>query len=93
MILTDPVGEREVSKGQRGKGGRGEGRTRLDNLSGLNLDEKSALVEMGNLEGATGEGGEEVDLNLGEEVVSLALERLVRLLLNHNHDVSGLDTW
>ena len=68
-----------------------ERRTRLDDVSRVNLDLDRALVEVGDDEGSAGEGGQEVDLNLGVEVVALAAERLVGLLLDHNDDVAGLD--
>jgi hypothetical protein len=45
-----------------------------------------------NVDGTTGECGEKVNLGLVEEVVVLALESGVGLLLNFEHDITGHDT-
>ena len=66
-------------------------RARLNDVSRVDLDEDGAVVEVLDDEGSTGEGGEEVNLDLGIKVVALPLERLVRLLLDHNDDVARLD--
>ena len=52
-----------------------------------------SLVQVFNSELSTSQSGEQVDLGLAEQVVALSLESRVRLLLEHNNDVSGDNTW
>ena len=73
-----------------GEGGK-QGRTRGDGLSGQDVDAEPALVEVLDVDGAAGEGGEQVDLGVVEQVVVLALEARVGLLLDLEDDIAGLD--
>lgn len=64
----------------------------LYNLSRDDSDVESVVVEVGDDKLAASQGSEEVNVDLGEEVVSLALEALVVLLLDDYDDVSGDNT-
>jgi hypothetical protein len=65
--------------------------TWCDDLTGEDLDGQPALVEMLDVEGAASERSEEVDLGVVVEVVALALEARVRLLLNLKLHITWLD--
>lgn len=67
-------------------------RSRLDDFSRNNGDVQSALIEVLNGELSTAKGGQEVDLGLAEEVITLALEPGVLLLLDNNDDISRLNS-
>lgn len=64
------------------------GRTILDDLSRLDGDVHRTLVEVEDRELSASEGGQEVDVDLGKQVVALPLERRVGLLLDDDDDVS-----
>jgi hypothetical protein len=67
--------------------------TRFDDVSGRHSNVKSPFVEVHDGEGTSGESGEEIDFDFTEEIVTLALEEFVRLLFDHNYDVSGFYSW
>ena len=53
---------------------------------------KSSFVEVHDREGTSSESGKKINFDFAEKVVSLALEQLVRLLLDHNDDISRFDS-
>lgn len=65
--------------------------TWCDNLAGQDLDSQPALVKVLNIDGTAGERSKKVDLGVVVEVVTLALEASVRLLLNLELHITGLD--
>ena len=65
--------------------------TWCDNLAGQDLDSQPALVKVLNVDGTAGERSKKVDLGVVVEVVTLALEASVRLLLNLELHITGLD--
>jgi hypothetical protein len=64
---------------------------RGDALARNDIDGQPPLVEVLDVELATGEGGQEVDLAMEEKVVALALETRVGLLLDLEDNIAGLD--
>lgn len=62
----------------------------LRNLSRMNSDDQRAVVEVTDGEASTGQCCEKVDLDITDEVVLLAPEPVVGLLLNDNDNVSCL---
>ena len=65
--------------------------TWCDNLAGQDLDSQPALVKVLNVDGTAGERSKKVDLGVVVEVVTLALEARVRLLLDLELHVTGLN--
>jgi hypothetical protein len=65
--------------------------TRADSLAGENVDAQPPLIEVLDVEGATGQCRHELDLGLVEEVVLLAREAGVGLLLDLEDDIACLD--
>ena len=65
--------------------------TWCDNLAGQDLNSQPALVKVLNVDGTAGERSKKVDLGVVVEVVTLALEARVRLLLNLELHITGLD--
>lgn len=63
--------------------------TRSDNLARSNVDGQPAVVKVLNVDSTTTESGQKVDLSLEEEVVALALETRVGLLLNLEDNITG----
>lgn len=63
----------------------------LDHLPWRDVDDECAIVEVLDGKLAAGECREEVDLLLDEEVVFLALEAIVGLLLDDDDHVAGGD--
>lgn len=66
--------------------------TRDDNLAGGDVDGHPPVVEVLDVDGTTSKSGEQVNFGLVEEVVVLALEAGVGLLLNLEHDITGQST-
>lgn len=66
--------------------------TRNDNLARGDVHGQPPLVEMLNVNGAAGKSGQKVDLGLVEEVVVLALEARVGLLLDLKDNIARHDT-
>lgn len=64
---------------------------RLDGLTGEHGDEQDAVVEVGYGELATGKGGQKIDLGLVDQVVALALEALVGLLVDRDDYITRND--
>jgi hypothetical protein len=73
-------------------GGGFEKHTRDDNLAGGDVNGQPPIVKVLNVDSAASKGGEQVNLSLVEEVVVLALEAGVGLLLNLEHDITRHDT-
>lgn len=67
-------------------GARSDGFTRSDS------DRQPSVIQVLNVDGATGQSGEKVDLCVVEEIVVLALEPWVRLLLDLEHHITGEST-
>ena len=65
--------------------------TWCDDLAGQDLDSQPALVKVLNVDGTAGERSKKVDLGVVVEVVTLALEARVRLLLNLELHITRLD--
>ena len=63
-----------------------------DALAGDDVDGQPSLVEVLDVDLATGKGGQEVDFAVVEQIVALALETSVRLLLNLEDDIARLNT-
>jgi hypothetical protein len=68
---------------------RAEKRTRGDNLARGNVDGQPTVVEVLDVDSTTAKRGQKIDLGLEEEVVALALETGVGLLLNLEDDITG----
>jgi hypothetical protein len=66
-------------------------RTGLDHVAGRDVHDERTVVEMADRELPATERGEQVDLDLGEQVVVLAAEALVRTLDDLDDDVAGRD--
>lgn len=62
--------------------------TILDDLPRLNGDVKRPVVEVENGELSAAERGEKINVNLREEIVTLPLEVLVRLLLKNDDNIA-----
>lgn len=62
-----------------------------DDLARSNINGKPPVVEVLDVDGATSKGSQKVDLGVVEEVVTLALEAWVRLLLNLELNITRLD--
>lgn len=77
---------------RRGRGWRGEAHTRSDDLAWSDGHGQPPVIKMLNVDGTTAKSSEQVDLGLVEEVVVLALEARVGLLLNLENDVAGQNT-
>lgn len=73
-------------------GKKGKSHTRNDNLARGDVDGHPPIVEVLDVNGTAGKSGKQVDLGLVEQVVTLALEAGVGLLLNLEHDITGHDT-
>lgn len=67
--------------------------TVLNDFSRHYCNHESAVVEMLDDKLASSERSEEVKLNLINEIVILALESVMRLLLHNDHHVSWLSAW
>lgn len=65
--------------------------TRRNRLARHDIDTQPALVEMLDVDGATGQGGYKLDLATVQKVVLLAGKTGVRLLLNLENDIASLD--
>jgi len=65
------------------------GHTRRDRLAGWNGDGEPSVIEMLNVDGTASKSRQKINLCTVEEVVVLALESLVGLLLNFEHHISG----
>lgn len=65
---------------------------RNDNLARGDVDGHPPIIEVLNVNGTAGKSGKKVNLGLIEQVVTLALEAGVGLLLNLEHDITGHDT-
>lgn len=66
--------------------------TRNDNLARGDVDGQPPLVKVLNVDGAAGKSGQKVDLGLVEQVVVLALEARVGLLLDLEDNIAWHDT-
>ena len=66
--------------------------TRNDNLAGGDGDGHPALIKVLDVDGTTGQSSEQVDLGVVEQVVVLALEAGVGLLLNLENNITGENT-
>lgn len=66
---------------------------RLDDFAGLVLDSDLRTVQVGNLEVNTCQSLKECYFLLDQEVSSFALELLVRLFLNNNHNITWFHAW
>lgn len=71
---------------------KGKSHTRNDNLARGDVDGHPPIIEVLNVNGTAGKSGKQVDLGLVKQVVTLALEAGVGLLLNLEHDITGHDT-
>jgi hypothetical protein len=63
-----------------------------DNLASGDVDGQPPVIEVLNVDGTTGKRGQQVDLGLVEQVVTLALETGVRLLLDLEDNITGHNT-
>jgi hypothetical protein len=63
-----------------------------DNLASGDVDGQPPVIEMLNVDGTTGKRGQQVDLGLVEQVVTLALETGVRLLLDLEDNITRHNT-
>lgn len=66
--------------------------TRSDHFARGNVDSQPPLIEVLNVNGTAGERGQQVNLGLVEQVVVLALESRVGLLLDLEDNITGEDT-
>ena len=64
--------------------------TRRDSLAREDVNAEPPVIEVLNVDGATGERGDEVELALVEQVVALAVEPRVGLLLDLEDDIARL---
>lgn len=64
------------------------GLTRRDSLAGEDVNAEPPVVEVLDVDGATGERGDEVELALVEQIVTLAVEPRVGLLLDLEDDIA-----
>ena len=71
---------------------RGRKHTRNDNLAGSDVHGHPPFIKVLNVDSTAGKSGKQVNLSLVEEVVVLALEAGVGLLLNLKHDITRHDT-
>lgn len=89
MTLISPV--QMVSVGLEYKAEQRGKRTWRNDLAGLDLDSEPSVVKVLDVDGTASKSSQEVDLGVVEQVVALALEARVRLLLNLKLNVAGLD--
>jgi hypothetical protein len=66
--------------------------TRNDNLARGDVHGQPPLIEVLNVNGTASKSGKQVNLSLVEEIIVLALEAGVGLLLNLENDIAGHDT-
>jgi len=71
---------------------KGKNHTRGDNLAGSDVDGQPPVIKVLNVDSATAERGQKINLGLEEQVVSLALETGVGLLLNLEDNITGENT-
>lgn len=67
--------------------------TWADNLSSENLDIQPPLVQVLDVDVSTSKRSNKVDIDAVEQIITLALEPLVWLLLDLKDNISWLNTW
>ena len=65
----------------------------LNNLTGYQVHNQRAIVQMLDGELPPAQGGQEIDLHVDGQVAVLPLELLMWLLLEHDDDVSRYYVW
>lgn len=63
-----------------------------DNLARGDVHGHPAVIKVLNVNATTGKSGKQIDLSLVEQIITLALEAGVGLLLNLEHNITGHDT-
>jgi hypothetical protein len=65
----------------------------FDNLSGIDINEQSVVIQVLDRQLATTKRSEDIDRSLMEEIVALSAEAVVWLLVNLNDNIARCDAW
>jgi hypothetical protein len=63
--------------------------TRLDDLTGENLDNEDTVIQVRDLDLATGKSSDQVNLGIVEQIIAVTLGAVVLLLLQDNDNITG----